>query len=285
MSCHDENNAIVYKCKNCNKYYTDHYTKEEIEEHHNGKCKNKGIIIKDLSFNPDTSKKESTAEGALKAFKTIVENFNPGYTENKEPNLYFCKKCKNCIGPQTGELDEYYCDDCNPNINKQNKLDWTEYFIRMAYLVASKSKDNSSKIGSVLVRDNMVLSCGFNGIPINCKDNIPERNERPEKYYFYEHSERNCLYFAARNGINTNSSELFTLSVPCSDCARGLIQSGCCRITYHVQHNGHFELQNPKWADSIKKSLLMFDEAGVKVVGFNKWLGFTSLINGKDLEV
>ncbi len=54
MSVHDENDSTVYKCQNCNKYYTDHFTKEEIEEHTGGKCKNNEIIIKDLSFRPET---------------------------------------------------------------------------------------------------------------------------------------------------------------------------------------------------------------------------------------
>jgi len=219
MSIHDENNATVYKCKNCNKYYTDHFSRESIEEHISGKCKSEDIIVKDFSFTPNTG------------------------------------------------------------------LSWAEYFIRMAYLVSHKSKDLSSKIGSVLTRDNMVLSCGFNGIPKGCNDNAEYRNERPEKYYFYEHSERNCLYFAARNGINTNNSVLYTLAVPCSDCARGLIQAGVSKVYYHYQHNANFEFENPKWAESVKRSLEMFDESGVKCIGHNQWFGFSTLINGKNIEV
>ena len=98
-------------------------------------------------------------------------------------------------------------------------------------------------------------------------------------------SERTCLYFAARNGINTNKSVLYTLAVPCSDCARGLIQAGVSKVYYHYQHNANFEFENPKWAESVKRSLEMFDESGVKCIGHNQWFGFSTLINGKNIEV
>lgn len=199
---------------------------------------------KNGTYIPDI--KESTVDGELKAFETIVNKFNPYNGDN---------------------------------------LGWNEYFIKMAYLVASKSKDWSTKIGSVLVRDNTVLSCGFNGICIGCKDNIKERNERPEKYFYYEHSERNCFYFAARNGINTNNSKLITLSIPCADCARACIQSGTTSILYHTIHNSHLTSQNPKWAESTERSLKMFDEAKVKVLEFRNWLNIKCLINGKEFDV
>ena len=162
---------------------------------------------------------------------------------------------------------------------------WNEYFLRLSYLISQKSKDNSTKIGSVIVKDRVALVQGFNGIPMGCSDNIEERNVRPEKYFWYEHSERNCLYFAARNGIRTLDSELFTLSIPCADCARGIINSGISKVVYHVQHNSNFELENPKWTESCRKSLKMFDESGIRCVGINVWLGLNTLINGKIIEV
>ena len=44
-------------------------------------------------------------------------------------------------------------------------MNWDEYFMRMVYLVASKSCDLRTKVGSVIVRDNQILTTGYNGFP------------------------------------------------------------------------------------------------------------------------
>ena len=163
--------------------------------------------------------------------------------------------------------------------------DWDEFFIRIAYLIAQKSKDSSTKIGSVLVRDRSILSAGFNGLPIGCNDNIKERHLKPHKYHFYEHSERNCLYLAARHGTNTSNSTLFTLSPPCSDCGRGLIQSGVKELVFHKQHFDMFSIENPKWRESCDISFVMLQESGIKIKRLDKVLNIECLIAGQSFHV
>lgn len=162
---------------------------------------------------------------------------------------------------------------------------WDEFFLRMCYLIARKSRDSSSKIGSVLIKkDKSVISCGFNGIPAGCAES-EEKNIRPEKYYHWEHSERNAIFLAAKNGIQTNDSILFTLSLPCSDCARAAIQSGVKYIIYHKQHQDIFCAENDKWAESSKRSETMLRAAGIRLEYKNKELGEKCLINGKIFSV
>ena len=56
---------------------------------------------------------------------------------------------------------------------------------------------------------------------------IEERQERPEKYYWFEHAERNSIYNAARIGVSTKGSKMYmTCGVPCADCARAIINAG-----------------------------------------------------------
>ena len=67
----------------------------------------------------------------------------------------------------------------------------------MANLVAKKSKDQSTQIGAVIVGiDNEIRSTGYNSFPSGINDDLQERQERPEKYYWIEHAERNALYNA-----------------------------------------------------------------------------------------
>jgi dCMP deaminase len=113
------------------------------------------------------------------------------------------------------------------------QLDWDRWFLEMAVHVATKSKDRSTKVGCVLVgQDNEVLSVGFNGFPRGVNDDVEERHERPLKYQFVEHAERNAVYNAARQGIKTLGCKAYLncYSPPCQDCTRALIQPGLKEI-------------------------------------------------------
>jgi len=166
---------------------------------------------------------------------------------------------------------------------------WDELFIKQAMLIAEKSKDPSTKVGCVIVGDdNAVLSMGFNGFPRGVIENEHEwmkysaRNDiydvpftrwnRPDKYSWTEHAERNAVYNAARNGIRLAGARMYLNFEPmamCADCTRAMIQSGIKEIIgpdipfagkgagshYHLTFSGQ-----------------MLEEAGVKirVVRWNK---------------
>lgn len=140
-------------------------------------------------------------------------------------------------------------------------MNFDAYFMSMAYLVAMKSKDPKTKIGAVIVGpENEVLSVGYNGICRGVRDNIPERNERPIKYAFYEHAERNAIYNAARIGVITKGCKIYTQGVPCCDCARGIIQAGIHHVIVHYHWN---KKNGPKWIESSEFSKQMFSETGI----------------------
>jgi dCMP deaminase len=134
----------------------------------------------------------------------------------------------------------------------------------MIYLFAMKSKDTSTKIGAIVVgQDNEVVTMGFNGLPRGVNDNVPERNERPEKYLWYEHGERNALYNANRIGVNTKGCRMYTQGIPCADCARGIIQSGITTVITHKMWDETDGVGREQWRESAKRSKTMFKEVGV----------------------
>jgi len=49
---------------------------------------------------------------------------------------------------------------------------------------------------------------------------LTDRFERPIKYMFFEHAERNAIFTAARHGIRTDGATLYVQALPCVDCAR-----------------------------------------------------------------
>lgn len=143
-------------------------------------------------------------------------------------------------------------------------MNWKEYFINIAEEVKTKSKDQSTQIGAVIVgKDKEIVSTGYNSFPRGLNDDLQERQERPEKYFWFEHAERNAIYNAARIGVSLKESTIYlTSGLPCMDCARGLIQAGvkkviCKEVCTTKNHE--------KWREQQQKSLLMLSECGVEV--------------------
>ena len=148
------------------------------------------------------------------------------------------------------------------------RTSWDEYFVEMAKLVATRSKDPNTHIGAVIVGpDNEVLSTGYNSFPRGINDDVPERSERPEKYFWFEHAERNAIYNATLMGVSLNNCRMYANASPCMDCARGIVQSGIKELIVDSQG---YVADPEKWDDHFKRSFEMFDEAGVKI---RKWEG------------
>jgi len=145
-------------------------------------------------------------------------------------------------------------------------MNWSEYFYDMANLVAKKSKDQSTQIGAVIVGpDNEIRSTGYNSFPKGLNDDLQERQERPEKYYWIEHAERNALYNAAKIGVSTKDCVMYlNCGMPCCDCARGIINSGIREI--HICEQDI--TKSAHWIEHSVRSEIMFNESNVNVVRY-----------------
>ena len=135
---------------------------------------------------------------------------------------------------------------------------WTDYFLEMAHLVATKSKDPSTKVGCIVVtEDKVVAATGYNGLPRGVEDKA-ERMERPAKYLWTSHAEENAVAQAARVGMKLKGGTAFVTHMPCSRCARTLIQAG---IEYVVVDRGTTSMPQ----EEFDVAMQMFKEAGVDV--------------------
>lgn len=147
-------------------------------------------------------------------------------------------------------------------------MNWIEYFRNIAHQVKLKSKDNNTQIGAVIVgRDNEILSTGYNSFPRGINDNVPSRQERPEKYYWFEHAERNAIYNAARIGVSLKDSTMYlTCGMCCTDCTRGIINSGIKKVYLEREGGAKGDI----WSEHSKRSIQLFKEAGVEVYYYDK---------------
>jgi dCMP deaminase len=139
---------------------------------------------------------------------------------------------------------------------------WDKRFLELAQLISTWSKDVSTKVGAVIV-DNVrnVRSTGYNGIPRNVSDDVAERSERPIKYFWVEHAERNAIYAAARRGESLQGCTLYCNHSPCADCARAIIQSGIETIVFPEGADA----PTGGMSETFVVALNMLREAGIKV--------------------
>lgn len=152
------------------------------------------------------------------------------------------------------------------------KPSWDDTFIDLCLTISKRSKDQSTRVGCVIVGPNKEpRAMGYNGIPRNCNDDLPHRHIRPHKYFYMEHGERNAIYNAARSGVSIDGCSLYVLGPPCADCARAIIQSGIKEVICA-------SLKAPiNYKENCEASLEMLLEAGILVrlpnthFGIDKW--------------
>lgn len=145
-------------------------------------------------------------------------------------------------------------------------MNWHEYFFKLADLASEKSKDPSTKVGAVIVGpDNEIRSTGFNGFPRGVDETLASRWERPEKYQWVEHAERNAIYNAARVGIPTKGCTMYVQWVPwlCVNCSRAVIQAG---ITTIIGRDREFVGKGKSWDEELRIGKEMLLEAGVELL-------------------
>ena len=141
---------------------------------------------------------------------------------------------------------------------------WHHRFMDVARLVSSWSKDLSTKTGAIVVGpDREIRATGYNGLVRGVNDDIPERMERPTKYDFFEHAERNAVYNACLIGTSLKGCVMYATHEPCPDCARAIIQAGIKMVvTNEIEKRP--DIDSGGWRDKLSFSEQMFHEAGVE---------------------
>jgi dCMP deaminase len=167
----------------------------------------------------------------------------------------------------------------------KSKFSWDQYFMTMAYLVASKSKDPSTKVGAVIIGpDHEIRSTGYNGLPRGLEDTL-SRYDRPIKYSIVNHAEENAILHCSRVGISAHGCTMYVPWSPCSLCAKAIIQAGIKRVVYHGRWPGN-DNPNSDWVESIRLAQEMFKETGVELVNYEgELISLKGFYQGKEVEL
>ena len=115
-------------------------------------------------------------------------------------------------------------------VEKSKQQSWDEYFMNIAEVVASRSKDPSSQNGCVIVDNkHRPVSFGYNGMIQGADESKMTLTERPMKYYFAIHSEMNAIIFAKRD---VSGCTLYNKMATCDNCLKYCLQAGITRFVY-----------------------------------------------------
>lgn len=139
---------------------------------------------------------------------------------------------------------------------------WNTYFMDITRLVAKRSTCLRRAVGAVIVKDKRILSTGYNGAPVNithCSEvgclreklNVPSG----EKHELCRgiHAEQNAIIQAAFHGVSVKEGTLYCTNLPCSICAKMIINAGIKNI-YYIEG----------YADSISEDMLK--EANIQLM-------------------
>ncbi len=110
---------------------------------------------------------------------------------------------------------------------KQRLLD--ERYLRMAQIWSENSYCVRRKVGALIVRDNMIISDGFNGTPSGFP-NICEENNVTFPYVL--HAEANAITKVARSNNSSEGATLYVTASPCMECSKLIIQAGIKRVVF-----------------------------------------------------
>lgn len=118
-------------------------------------------------------------------------------------------------------------------IKKQERYD--RVYLDMAEKWASLSHCSRKKVGSLIVKNGMIISDGYNGTPTG-HDNSCELESDGLTKWFVLHSEANAILKCARYGQSCNGATLYLTHSPCRECSKLILQSGIIRIIYQEDY-------------------------------------------------
>jgi len=131
-----------------------------------------------------------------------------------------------------------------------DRLSWDNYFISIAFLIASRSTCNRLNVGCVLVKDTRIISVGYNGfLPKLPHQSIVRDNHEQATV----HAEQNAVSDCAKRGIKLDGATAYITHYPCLNCFKILAASGISSINYHIDYKN----------DKIVK--LLSQNAGIEI--------------------
>lgn len=121
--------------------------------------------------------------------------------------------------------------------NKPTKWDFAHMRTAMNYANLSHAK--RLKVGCVIVKDNRIISIGYNGQPAGWDNECEHFDEKKNDLVTYDtviHAESNAITKVAMSSESCYNATIYTTTAPCLDCAKLIYQSGISKVYYKTKH-------------------------------------------------
>ena len=109
-----------------------------------------------------------------------------------------------------------------------------ERYIEMASIWAKNSYCKRRQVGALIVKDNMIISDGYNGTPSGFENICEDENGVTKPYVL--HAEANAITKVAKSGNSADGSTLYVTASPCIECSKLIIQAGIRRVVYRDEY-------------------------------------------------
>lgn len=106
---------------------------------------------------------------------------------------------------------------------------WDEYFKKICLVTKERSSCHRLQVGCLLVKDNRIISQGYNGFLPGCPHKSIVRNNHEQSTV---HAEQNAICDCAKRGVNCNGSTAYITHYPCIICCKLLLAAGIKEIKY-----------------------------------------------------
>jgi dCMP deaminase len=115
-------------------------------------------------------------------------------------------------------------------MSKAKQLRYDTAYLKMAKSWAKLSHCHRKQVGALIVKDDMIISDGYNGTPSGF-DNCCE-NDNGETHWYVLHAEANAILKVAKSTNNAKGATLYLTLSPCKDCSKLILQAGIIRVVY-----------------------------------------------------
>lgn len=133
--------------------------------------------------------------------------------------------------------------------DKQHELD--KRYLRMASIWAENSYCKRRQVGALIVKDQMIISDGYNGTPAGF-ENVCEDEQNVTLPYVL-HAEANAITKVAASSNSSKGATIYVTSAPCIECSKLIIQSGIVRVVYSEKY------RTEEGCDLLKKANIQVD--------------------------
>lgn len=127
------------------------------------------------------------------------------------------------------------------DIQEQSRIRYDEMYMSIAEIISKRSTAIKKKVGAVIVKDNSIISYGYNGTPSGFSNMCEDENGKTKPEVL--HAESNAISKVSKSTFSSDKATLYVTMSPCIECAKLIIQSGIVKVIFKEYYKDTFGLE------------------------------------------